>query len=72
MEQWVKNLTAVSWVTMEMQVKSPGTMGQRIWHCHICSIGHSYDLDLVPSLGTSICHGCSHEKIKIKKKILSY
>ena len=30
----------------------PGTVGQRIWHCHSCGIGHSCSSDSVP--GTSI------------------
>ena len=29
----------------------------------------SYNSDSTPSLGISICHGCSHKKKKKKKKI---
>ena len=44
---------AVAWVTAEDQVQSPA----------LCSglKDHSYGLDSIPGLGTSICHGYSHK-----------
>ena len=31
-----------------------------------CGLGRSCNLDSVPGLGTSICHGCGHKKKKKK------
>ena len=37
-----------------------------VWHCCGCSIGRSYSSDSTPSLGTSICRGCSPKRQKTK------
>ena len=54
MGQWVKNLTSVAQVAVEVQVQSP------TW-CS-CSSGHSCGSDLIPGLGTSIYVGVGHFK----------
>ena len=43
--------------------------GLRIWCCHGCGIGQQLQLQLDPSLGTSICCWCGPKK---KKKIHSF
>ena len=42
--------------------------GLRIWHCHGYGIGHSCGLDLIPGLGASICHWCSHKRTEEGRK----
>ena len=68
---------------MRTQVRSLALLsGLRIWHC--CELWYrsqtqlrsgvavagSYSSDWTPSLGISICHGCSSKKTKDKKKYL--
>ena len=58
---WVKNLTAVAPIAVEVQVWSPAwCSGLRIWHCCRCSIECRCVLDSVPGWRTSICRRCSH------------
>ena len=56
--QWVKNLTAASWVAVEVRVRSPaqhsGLKGS--------SVG-AVALDWVSGQETSICCGFGHKKI---------
>ena len=55
MTQWVKTLTAEAHVAVEVRVQSlASTVGQRIWRCHSCGIGHSCSSDSIPGPGTSI------------------
>ena len=63
--QCVKNLTAVSWFTVEAHVQYLAwPSGLRIPSCCSCGIGHSCGSDLTPGLGTSKCHGCGKKKAK--------
>ena len=63
MAQWVKNPTAVAWVTLEAQVRSLAWhMGQRIQCCCSCCIGHSFGSGSVSGLGTSICCRYGYKK----------
>ena len=62
MVPWIKNLTAEAWVAVAVRVQPPAWHSglkdlvlQQLWHRLHCG------LDSVPSLGTSICHGCSHK-----------
>ena len=47
--QWVKNPTAVAWVTAEAQVQC------LTQHCCSCGLSHSCGLDSIPGLETW-CH----------------
>ena len=50
MVQWVKNLTAVTWVVAEVWVQSLIQFSElKDWYCRTCG-SHS-----IPGLGTSIC-----------------
>ena len=40
----------------------PSTVGYRIHYCCSYNIGHNWSLDLIPGLGTSICHGAAKKK----------
>ena len=42
--------------------------GLRIQHHCSCGVSHSSSSDLIPGLGTFICHGCSGKREKKKKK----
>ena len=42
--------------------------GLRIQCCHSCALGCICGSDLIPGLGTSICHGCSQKEKKKKKQ----
>ena len=56
-------VSAVAWVTSETHVWSLYWRSRlRIQHCHSCSLGRSYSLDLISGLGTSIWHRCSQKK----------
>ena len=82
MAQWLTNQTRIMRLQIQSLVSLSGLM---IWCCHelwckskmwlgsgiavaLAQAG-GYSSDLTPSLGTSICHGCSPRKDK-KKKIL--
>ena len=57
--QWVKDLAllwAAVWVTDSARIPS------------CCGVGQWLQLDGTPSLGTSVCHGCSPKSTKKKKK----
>ena len=63
MAQWVKNPTAEAPVAVEVQVRSPTHSGRlRIGCYHSSGIGHSYSLDSMPGLGTSIYCGYGPKK----------
>ena len=66
MAQWVKNLTAASRVTVEVQVQSlPWLRELKVWYCYSCSCGS----DSVPDLGISTYLGSGH-KTKKKDKVI--
>ena len=68
MEQWVKNLSAVAEVTVEVQVWSLAlSSGLKDPTVPQPQLGCSSSLDSVLGLGTSICRKCSHKKKKKKK-----
>ena len=56
--QWIKNQTAVAWITAEAQGQSPawysGSKEMVLPHLWLRS---QLGSDSVPGLGTSICHG---------------
>ena len=53
--QWVKGLTVVAQVTVEVQVRSLAwCIGLRIWHCHSCGTGRSCSSNSIPGPGTSM------------------
>ena len=63
MVQWVKNLTAVAQVALEVWVWSPAQhSGLKIWHHCGCGIDCSCGSDSFPGPGTSIYCGCGHLK----------
>ena len=67
--QQVKNPTAGAQVTVkayEAALRSSAQCsGLKVQHCQSCC---SCSSDSVSSLGTSICHECSHKKILFNKK----
>ena len=68
MTQWVKNPTAVVRVAAEVHIPSPvWRSGLKDPGCGSCGIGRSCGLNLIPGLGTSECHGCSHRTKRNQK-----
>ena len=66
MAQWVKNLTAVAQVTVEVWIRSPAQCSRlKDLACHRCGISCSYGLDSVPGPGISMC---SDTAIDLKKE----
>ena len=57
--QWVKDL-------MLLQAAAQIMDAAQIWHCCGCGVDQQLQLQLTPSLGTSICHPLSPKK---KKKV---
>ena len=69
MAKQVKDPTTVAGVTAEAQVQSlVWTTGLRIWRCYSCGLGRSCGAGSVPSLGISVCHGCSQKQTNKKTK----
>ena len=63
--QWVKDPVlpwTMVWVRDEARISS----------CYGSGVGSSYSSESTPSLGTSICRGCSPKKTKKKKSILFF
>ena len=70
--QWVKDLTPVAWVTMEVWVPSQaGCHGLRIWCYHSCDEGFNCGSDSVPGLGASMFPGRSQKNKEVAVKYLA-
>ena len=66
--QWVKNLTATAWVTVEMWVPSPAVHdGLRIQHCHSFGVGPICSVDMAQEFPYAT--GMSKTKQKTAMKI---
>ena len=64
--QWAEYPAEVARVPVEVLIWTLAQRsGLRLWHCHGCGEGHSCSSDSITDLGTSICLGCGHKKIKI-------
>ena len=64
--QWIKNWLWQLWSLWRCGLDPwPGAVASRIQCCHCCGFGHSCELDLIPSLGASICYRCGHQEKKI-------
>ena len=44
----------------------------RIWCCYCYGSGYCYDMDLIPGLGTSTCHGCGQINTFLLKNVNHY
>ena len=63
---WHRGLM-IWFASVTLLIQSPAQpSGLRIRCCHSCGTGCRCGSDLIPGLGTSICHGCS-QKWKTKK-----
>ena len=72
MRLWVQSLASLSglkiWHCRELWHKSQMWRRSGVAVAVVKADSYSYSSDSIPSLGTSICHGCSPKKQKKSKK----
>ena len=65
LEKKEKHKNVISWKSRGKSLEIPlQCSGLRIQCCHSCGAGSNCGSDLVPSLGTSTCHGRGKKKKK--------
>ena len=67
--QWIKNPNAVICDCDVMGLIPSLVQWLRTWHCCSCGVDQNCGPNSIPGLGTSICHGCDHQKGRKKVKM---